>query len=230
MRQIQQPPVKEPVYPVYHNQPLRLTNEEIANPRSVLQDFFWYYGLTDIRQDLKAILNDALQIGDADAATHVHLHDNLEKLIEAAWLIHNHTDREAKSEMQSAINSPLQKIIRFLVETIAPERIFLLSENPFDLLIILSDHADKPYSFYETIIEMSCMNTVVHCSLHKSSEFNRQLTAGHTFYTIACTPEHLVYENGKTVFPVTPAGKREVLYRQAVERFAPGLSPCRPVP
>ena len=119
-------------------------------------------------------------------------------------------------------NTPLQRIIRFLTETILPERIFLLSEEPFDLLVVLPDQADKPYSFYETMIEMACMEAVVHFSLHKSSDLARQLAGGHVFYATACTPGRLVYENGKTAFPVTPPGKTEVLYRQTKERFTPG--------
>ncbi len=122
----------------------------------------------------------------------------------------------------TAPNTPLQRIIRFLAETITPERIFLLSEEPFDLLVVLPDQAEKPYSFYETMIEMACMDTVIHFSLHKSSDLARQLAAGHIFYATACTPGRLVYENGKTAFPITPPGKTEVLHRQAVERFTPG--------
>ena len=75
-------------YPPYHDQPLRLTIPEIENPSSVLTFFFICYDLPDIRACMKELLHDALRADNSDASSHVALHQDLEKLVEASWLIH----------------------------------------------------------------------------------------------------------------------------------------------
>ncbi len=75
-------------YPERHNQPLSLTASEIEDPRSVLSFFFTCYDLPDIRACLKELLHDSLRAKGANAASHVSTHQDIEKLIEAAWVIY----------------------------------------------------------------------------------------------------------------------------------------------
>lgn len=75
-------------YPLWHEQPLNLTISEIENPRSVLSLFFRRYNLPNIRACLKEFLHDALRADGVDAPGHVIAHQDIERLIEAAWLIY----------------------------------------------------------------------------------------------------------------------------------------------
>jgi hypothetical protein len=76
-------------YPEWHNNPFRLTATEMQNPHVVLKDFFSAYHLTDIRECLTEWLYSAFHKDEVPAINYVYLHDNIERLIEAAWLLHN---------------------------------------------------------------------------------------------------------------------------------------------
>ena len=75
-------------YPDWHNNPLRLSSSEMENPYLVLKEFFEYYHLTDIRACLKEWLNEVLRPGEILELDYNHICDHVEKLIEAAWLLH----------------------------------------------------------------------------------------------------------------------------------------------
>lgn len=74
-------------YPDWHYKPFRLTIAEMNNPHKVIDQFFDRYDLPQIRTCLKDMLYDAIWMVDNDAPMHVATHDDLEKLIDAAWLL-----------------------------------------------------------------------------------------------------------------------------------------------
>lgn len=74
-------------YPEWHNNPLRLTAWQIKHPEEVFDDFFTSYTLPDARICLKEWLNDALVGEDMNALDTIALYDDIEKLVEAAWII-----------------------------------------------------------------------------------------------------------------------------------------------
>lgn len=76
-----------PTWPHWHNQPLRLTVSEIENPSSVIDQFFECYHLPDIRVCLQNWLLDSLTKETVESNQHVFTHYEIEKLVEAAWLI-----------------------------------------------------------------------------------------------------------------------------------------------
>lgn len=88
-------------YPDYHENSLSLSIAEIEDPRSVLSYFFTCYDLPDIRACLKDLLHDAIRAENADRSSHVVLHQDLEKLVEASWLIYhqNKNSQETKSSI-----------------------------------------------------------------------------------------------------------------------------------
>jgi len=83
-------------YPDYHEQPLSLSIAEINDPHSVLSQFFTCYDLLDIRASLKDLLHDAIRAENADGSSHVVLHQDLEKLVEASWLIYHRNENGPK--------------------------------------------------------------------------------------------------------------------------------------
>jgi hypothetical protein len=75
-------------WPSYHQNPLRLSIEEINHPFTTLCHFFQTYHLPDIRTCLNNWLHDALAKETIEAKEHVLTHREVEKLVEAAWVIH----------------------------------------------------------------------------------------------------------------------------------------------
>ena len=88
-------------YPEWHLNPLRLSTAEIAAPYSVLGHFFECYTLPRIRACLQEMVYDSLRAEDTDAPSHVTTHEDVEKLIEAAWIIfkQNGTGTEQKKQV-----------------------------------------------------------------------------------------------------------------------------------
>ncbi len=74
-------------YPEWHGNPLRLSIAEIEDPYPVLDHFFKCYTLPQIRACLQELVYDSLRAEDTDAPSHVTTHEDIEKLVEAAWII-----------------------------------------------------------------------------------------------------------------------------------------------
>ncbi len=114
------------LYPEWHHQPLRLSLEELEQPRQVFIQFFDTYNLPAIRACLRQWLEDALRAEDVAASDHFFTCNHIEKLVEAAWLIHQETknhaspydsDEEPSQEVQedeAAFTSASQTIYRSL--------------------------------------------------------------------------------------------------------------------
>lgn len=75
-------------YPEWHNQPFRLTVPEIQNPYIVLEDFFDTFNLIAIRACLREWLSNVVRTDEVPKLDYINLHDKIERLIEAAWLLH----------------------------------------------------------------------------------------------------------------------------------------------
>ncbi|HEY0059027.1 MAG TPA: HEPN domain-containing protein, partial [Flavisolibacter sp.] len=204
----------------WHKHPLCLTVEEIEQPLKVLEAFFDCYHLPQARACLKEWLDNSLQAEDVNGARMLFVHDSINKLMEAAWLI---LRRKHFSEPLTG-GTDHNAMIALLVTAMAPERIYLLSKSPMDLLIIMPDKSQRPFSEYERLIEMAGMNQEdFYFSLHSSAELHKQLQKGHILYSISCTPDNLIYDNG--VAPELPltAIRLEELRKEAEWRFTPGF-------
>lgn len=85
-------------YPEWHENHLKLSVSEMDDPHCVLNYFFDCYNLPDIRTCLKELLNDSLRAEGVIGSNHISTYDDIEKLIEAAWIIHQKA--HAGSEQQ----------------------------------------------------------------------------------------------------------------------------------
>ncbi len=206
--------------PEWHSQPLCLMVSEIENPFKVLESFFDCYHLPEARAALKEWLDTSLRVEDVNAAGLVYIHDQLNKLVEAASLIHQR--RHILGAFTGERN--LDAVIALIVAAIAPERIFLLSESPIDLLIVMPDKPQRPFKEYERLIEIAGMSQeTFYFSLHSSAELQRQLQKGHILYSIRCTSETIIYDNGFAPQLPSLASGMEELKREAEGRFRSGL-------
>lgn len=75
-------------FPEWHLNPLRLSIAEIEAPSSVFDHFFECYTLPQIRACLQELVYDSLCAEGTDAPSHVTTQEDIEKLVEAAWIIH----------------------------------------------------------------------------------------------------------------------------------------------
>jgi len=84
----------------FYNQPIRLTEEQMKEPMTVIQEFFRNFHLIDVRQKLWNWFETAITTEDGlfDEAMErsglVHFYNQLEELAEAAYLI----DQQARKK------------------------------------------------------------------------------------------------------------------------------------
>lgn len=88
-------------YPEWHFKPIRLTIAEMENPHKVIYLFFERYTLPQIRACLKDMLFDAIWMDDNDAPCHISTADDVEKLIEAAWLLRSSKERKSTGTIKA---------------------------------------------------------------------------------------------------------------------------------
>ena len=80
-------------HPDWHNQPLRLSEEERQNPKMIFASFFETYHLEEVREMLwnwmveivssnRSIAQEGRQRND-----HIYFYENMEALVEAAFLL-----------------------------------------------------------------------------------------------------------------------------------------------
>ena len=214
-------------YPDWHYQPLRLLKEEIANPMGVIKEFFSTYHLPEARKHLKEMLEDAMCNVEVYAINYLTIYDDIEKLMEAAWLIlqrEKEKNNTAESKALEEWKQPLLKDVLWMLRaTIRPERIFLLQQKEdifVDLLIVVPDTFTKPFSHYETIIETAYFGIRdFSYSLMQAHALKQHIEEGHLFYVSACTEEKQVYSSSPLDLPQIPAAKKEELRAAAKEQF-----------
>jgi hypothetical protein len=82
-------------HPQWHNQPLRLTDEERKDPSLVFTDFFECFHLNDVRQQLWNWLIEVVSSPNSisseplERSNHFYLYEKLEALMEACFVIKN---------------------------------------------------------------------------------------------------------------------------------------------
>jgi hypothetical protein len=85
------------LHPHYFNQPLRLTEEQLQNPKLILDDFFECYHLNEVREIMWQWLTEVVS-SPRDSANDPHERNNqmffyekMESLVEAAWIMNRGT-------------------------------------------------------------------------------------------------------------------------------------------
>ncbi|MBO9199528.1 MULTISPECIES: hypothetical protein [Niastella] len=100
-------------HPLWHNQPLRLSEEHLNNPPLVFDDFFQCYHLNETReilwQWLTAIISSPGSISNEplERSNHIYFYEKIEELIEAAFVLKTHrlTGDQNSSDYSSLLNS-----------------------------------------------------------------------------------------------------------------------------
>jgi hypothetical protein len=98
-------------HPQWHNQPLRLNEEEKQNPFLVIEEFFQCYHLNDVRDILwkwpvevvcsaGSISSEALERNN-----HIYFYEKIEMLVEAIFVLKNHFQEQLQATTAAAAAS-----------------------------------------------------------------------------------------------------------------------------
>lgn len=90
-------------YPEWCHKPFKLTLGEIKNPIEVLEEFCETYTLPDIREDLQTWLWYALDNEDIKGGHFFQLYQDIEKLIEAAYVILKSKEAEGGNNNRESV-------------------------------------------------------------------------------------------------------------------------------
>lgn len=92
------------LHPAFYSRPIHLSGEEQANPLELLHDFFFCNPLPDVRGLLWQMVVNSLCTPNSvfDQAGHrqslLALHRDLERVLEAAWLLSEQREKGGKEE------------------------------------------------------------------------------------------------------------------------------------
>jgi hypothetical protein len=102
---------------LYYNLPLRLSPAQTQNPNLVLDDFFEYYHLNEVREIMWQWLTEVVS-SPRDSANdphernnHMFFYEKMESLVEAAWILNRGTGQFSNPKSQAnkkADNKPVQ--------------------------------------------------------------------------------------------------------------------------
>ncbi|MBO9200002.1 MULTISPECIES: hypothetical protein [Niastella] len=90
--------------PLWHNQPMRLTEEESQNPFLVFNDFFECFHLNDVREQFWNWLVEVVSSPNSISSeplernNHFYFYEKVEALIEACYVIKNQTHLQLPPE------------------------------------------------------------------------------------------------------------------------------------
>lgn len=133
--------------------------------------------------------------------------------------------------LQAGARQSLDTLIRFLITTIRPEKIFLLSHPlkdqeapPYtELILVMPDNSPRPFSSIEQVIDIGCIhNHQVHSTILLSADLNRKILEGDLYYGSVCSKSRMVYDDGKILLPSLPLKQLNTMYEKAIAVFTTG--------
>src|SRR5215471_11820975 len=104
-------------HPQWHNQPLRLTDQERKNPVMVIQEFFDSYHLEEVRQLLWTWMVEvvtsqrSIANNPRDRNNNIFFYEKIEALVEAAFILKNKPrNKKNKAMVKAQEGSPKKNI------------------------------------------------------------------------------------------------------------------------
>ncbi len=123
----------------------------------------------------------------------------------------------------------VRQLVAFLAEAVRPEKIFLLNSPVPDraedvgyveLLVVIPCRSHIRFREHQGLVEFANLRgRHVSCSLHRSDAVREALEQGHIFYSLFCTSNNLVYDDGSGELPATPAERYPMIRETAQEAF-----------
>lgn len=247
------------------HRPCTGSNIQINNSSTLLDAFFSFKSLAEWKVILDSLLYAAngtvllTEILQIQALEAILIRENLEKMIDAMWLvfleqslpyvrIHHSAEPIFKDvpldTTQPTINShPLRNfkernfpaVISFLAEVIAPEKIFCLNHEPSEdgtdhanLILVIPDRHAQAFVDIETVFDFALMkHHHISCSLFKSSFFHKMITEGHIYFSMACNPDSLVYDDCSKPIPKLKLDERPEKIEKTKQDFYTGITKAK---
>lgn len=143
---------------------------------------------------------------------------------------------EATTESTSRVSS-LQAIIRLLVISITPSKIFLLehssnsdeiSETYKELLVVLPGFNNHKFNLMEPIMELfHQQNRTLSISLYAECKVMEGLRNGEWFYSLYFTAENLIYDDFSTAYPLPDSAQTLKMKSQLLICFNQSIKKSR---
>jgi uncharacterized protein len=219
----------------FFNKPIRLTQDETQSPEQIFHNFYGAYHLHELREKLWQLVETGLTSDNPyfeEPGQRDHLmwfYNQLEQLLEAGFLISKSSKAAIKRDDTKRLASKYQNIVDFLILMIKPERVFrvildpksdIASNDEVDLIIVIPNTDQRPFSEFDTIIQVALMDCPnVNFSVHQSTDLYNKVQAGHIFYSLACTPQSVVHDDGTQPLPATDSSRLVELKQKAVNEF-----------
>ena len=95
-------------HPQWHNEPLRLNEEEKQNPLLVIEEFFQSYHLNDVRDILWKWVVEVLSSSGSISSealernNHIYFYEKIEMLVEAIFVLKNHFQEQLQATTAAA--------------------------------------------------------------------------------------------------------------------------------
>ena len=154
--------------PDYHFKPLALTVDQIENPTTVILDFFTNFHLPDFREHFKKMFEASLNQETTEPHKHHHTFTEIEKVIEACWVIRENL--KEKNGQGIGIVFPVPGRIlgkeALLIEKVKTE--------PLQVIRSLFETFGLNY-FQEMIRDWHFVASTSDCVLYEDLEHRRQL-------------------------------------------------------
>lgn len=136
-------------------------------------------------------------------------------------------------QQRNAMPAALQQAISLIKNAVHPEKIFLVNPEEkdagihFDMLVLISRNYKQPLSYYQYLIEKACEERIpgveVTVSVHKTQDIYPLLKQGHIFYSVACNPQYLIYDNGQLPLPKPGIVPIDEIVSKVNDDFAYGM-------
>lgn len=126
-------------------------------------------------------------------------------------------------------------VISFLAEVIAPEKIFCLNHEPGEdgtdhanLILVIPERHAQNFVDIETVFDFALMkHHHISCSLFKSSFFHKMITEGHIYFSMACNPDSLVYDDCSKPMPKLKLDERPEKIEKTKQDFYTGITKAK---
>jgi hypothetical protein len=200
-------------WPDYHNNPLRLTTDEINNPTGVINEFFETYHLPDIRLCMENWLHDGLVVETIESKGHVYTHDKVIKLIEACWLIRQN-NKEKLIQNTLPITTPVTE-----PEEVLGKPAQLIEFAEIDSLNVIIDvfQSESLHLLRDQLRDWLHVGLSADCSIYEAGEQRRQLLAFQDQLLILAEALFVIYsQNEKSIKHITEDDSPKLLNRDQI--------------
>lgn len=187
-----------------------------------------------VREHLEKMIEAIWLVFQTKSLPYVRFHHSNEPIFKdvpsntATSTINSHSLRNFKEKDFPAV-------ISFLAQVIAPEKIFCLNHEPGEdgadhanLILVIPERHAQNFVDIETVFDFALMkHHHISCSLFKSSFFHKMIAEGHIYFSMACNPDSLVYDDCSKPMPKLKLDERPEKIEKTKQDFYTGITKAK---